>query len=333
MAEFKTGRPSQEIRLRAWDGGRVNLLRLAVQNLESELNSSLGSAVVQTARRKVSDQIPFVLDFEVRPGFRQVQCVFSAPPGLGGHPFRQLLFYELQHDATPAFSDPTTIQTTQTTIAIAGFALGEERSFRIRVVNTFGNASVWTRTLTVTVAQSKIQQTSIADVDMRLEGPIGYWRTVSDSVYTPVDANACVNAHIALSALHFDVDRKREAVTRKTLRGGPASVQFRWRIGSFNSITQDFDLQEFGPRTLLSARPGFALTSGDLADTKNPLAFGTFITPFYVKTAGTPVRIQLQAAKTPGSEWRGSQRERDLIISDPVVFVRNAQIIEVLRDI
>lgn len=333
MAQSKQARALQDVRLRSWDSGRLNLLKLAVQNLENSLNTSLNSPIVQTERRKISDQVPFILDFNVRPGFRQVQCLWSAPPGLGGHPFRQLLFYEIQHDSDPVFSDPTTIQTAQTGITIAGLALGELISFRIRVVNTFGVASTWTDTITVRVAQSQIQQTPLNDVTMRLEGPVGYWRTVSETTFTPLAANATVNASISLAGVHFDTDQKRGAITRKTLRGGPAHVQFRWKVGNLNPITNNYILTELGQRTILSVRPGFASTSGDKSAIKNPLAIGTFVTPFFKLQPGVSGKIQLQAAKMPGTEWKGSQRERTLQTSDPVFFFRNAKLIEVLEDL
>ncbi len=331
--EAKTARVLQEVRLRNWDTGRLNLLKLAVQNLENSLNNSLNSPIVQTERRKISDQVPFVLDFAVRPGFRQVQCLWSAPPGLGGHPFRQLLFYELQHDSTPSFASPTTIQTANPGVSIAGLALGEEISFRIRIVNTFGNASIWSNTVTVTVAQSKIQQTTIDDVSIRLEGPIGYWRTVVEKTFTPLAANATINSHLALAGVHFNTDQRRSGVTRKTIRGGPAHVQFRWRIGSLSNITGNFELREFGQRTILSSRPGFANNGVDKSTFRNPLAFGTFITPFFKLQPGIQGKIQLQAAKMPGTEWRGQKRKSSLEISDPVFFFRNGKILEILEDL
>lgn len=329
----KSTRKLQDIRLRNWDAGRLNLLKLSVQNLEESLNSSLNSPIVQTERRKISDQVPFILDFNVRPGFRQVQCLWSAPPGLGGHPFRQLLFYEIQHDSSPVFSSPTTIQTANPGITIAGLASGELISFRIRVVNTFGAASVWSDTITVTVAQSKINQTLLEDVTIRLEGPIGYWRTVSENIFIPLAANAVVNSSIALAGLHFDTDQKRGAVTRKTLRGGPAHVQFRWRVGNLNSITNNYDMRELGQRTILSARPGFALNSSNKSNARNPLAFGSFITPFFKLTPGVSGKIQLQAMKMVGTEWKGPERERAIATSDPVFFLRNTKLLEVLEDL
>lgn len=334
MAEYQTGIPSQEIRLRDWPAGRINVLRLAVQRLETEVNRGLGNRVQQSARRRISDQVPFPLFLEAKPGFRQVEVNIGPAPGLGGHPRRQLLFYEIQHDASPAFPDPTIIQTAQTHLVLGGLALGEVRSFRARVVNTFNEASVWTETRTVQVAQSQIQQTFLPDATVRLENPVGAFQTIMQTSYQPVEAMASINAQIAILGPHFDIDRVKGAVTRKTLRGGPATVQFRWRVGIFNEANQTFQIAEVGQRTLLSVRPGYSTASTNTAKAlvRNPLAFGTMMVPWYKLPAGSLAQVQLQAAKCPGSEWLGAQRERTIRTTDPVVFLRQGQIIEVLQD-
>jgi len=305
-----------------------------VQRLETEVNRGLGNRVLQSARRRVSDQVPFPLSLTAKPGFRQVELQIGPAPGLGGHPRRQLLFYEVQHDSSPAFPDPEVIQTPQTHLVLGGFALGETRSFRARVINTFNEASVWTETRTVTVAQSQIQQTGLADVTIRLEHPVGSFQTIFDATYQPLEAQACINAHIALLGPTFDVDRRVGAQVRETLYGGPATVQFRWRIGILNEDSGQFNLAETGQRAILSVRPGYsAAANPQLHTAKNPLAFGTTLTPWYKLPAGSTARVQLQAAKCPGSHWLGPTRNRAIQTTDPVVFMRNGQIIEVLEDL
>lgn len=336
MAEYKTGVPTQELRLRDWPAGRLNVLRLAVQRLEQEVNRGLGNRSAQSLRRKISDQVPFPLFIEAKPGFRQVEVNIGPAPGLGGHPRRQLLFYEIQHDSSPAFPDPTIIETAQTHIVLGGLGLGEIRSFRARVVNTFNEASVWSETRTVQVAQSQIQQTGLPDVDgFRLLHPVGSFQTVMEATYQPVEAMASINAHIAVLGPHFDITQTRNAVTRDVFRGGAATVQFRWRIGLFNEDTQTFQVNEIGQRTLLSVRPGYspADTNAKRTRVRNPLAFGAMQVPWYKLPAGALAKVELQAAKCPGSEWLGAQRERTLIQTDPVIFVRNGQVIEVLEDV
>ena len=56
------------------------------------------------------------------------------------------------------------------------------------------------------------------------------------------------------------------------------------------------------------------------------------MTPWYKLPAGSLAQVQLQAAKCPGSEWLGAQRERGILTTDPVVFMRGGQVIEVLED-
>ena len=332
MAKYEVGRPLSDIRLRNWDTGRLAQLKLAVQRLESEVNKTLTASTKQSAKRQVTDQVPFILNLSIQPGFRQATVQFTAPPGLGGHPRRQLLFYEIQHDTSAAFANPTIIQTPNTNVNIAGLGLGETRSFRARVVNTINEASVWSSTVTVDLARSKIQQTAIDDVSKRLTLGVGEWQTVLDKTYTPVEAQSCVNLHVAIACPHFDVDRVDDnSVVRATFHGGPASVQLRWRVGSFNSFTSDFDFREKGVRTLLAARPGFNEEASDFNSVRTPTAFGSFMMPFFKPTAGISHRIILEAAKTPGSEWLGPTRARAFQISDPMIFVRNAQIIEVLE--
>lgn len=333
MSQYDVGFPTQDVRLRNWPSGRLNLLRLAVQRLESGVSQTLGARVEQSQRRKVSDQVPFPLSLDVRPGFRQAEVNIGKAPGLlGGHPFRQLLFYELQHDATPGFPNPTIIETTYTHIALAGLALGETRSFRARVVSTRNEVSRWTATKTVTVAQSAIQQTALPDKSVRLEQPVGVFQTILSATYTPVEAQATLLGHIAVCGPHFDTVRRQGAVNLKTLYGGPAFVQFRWRVGSLNAASLNYDLRPVGERAMLSVRPGFSAAS-DLSSVRNPLAFGALPTPWFKLTAGVEAKVVLEAAKCPGSEWLGSQRERATQITDPVVFLRNGQVIEVLEDL
>lgn len=331
---FNISRPLPEVRIRNWPSGRLSQLKLAVQTLESEVNESLASRSLQSERRKVSGQVPFILDLAVAPGFRQAQVSFSRPPGLGGHPRRQLLFYEVQHAADTAFANPVIIKTPQTNVTVAGLTLGALRSFRVRVVSTLQEVSVWSSVVTVRVAQSQIQQTKIPNVTRRLEAPVGIWQSIFKFNYTPLESQACVNAHIGVIAPHFDTTRvDPNSVERKDLYGGPAHVQLRWVIGSLNEFTQEFDMSKpTGERIALSARPGFS-DNADKSSVRAPFAFGTFLTPFYKLEAGLSAQIELQAALTPGSEWLGPERDRALQTTAPVITATNGKIIEVLEDL
>ena len=331
MSKYQIARPLSDIRLQNWDSGRLAQLKLAVQRLESEVNKSLATSVAQSAKRFITDQVPFILDLSVSPGFRQASVHFSAPPGLGGHPRRQLLFYEIQHDTSEAFADPEIIQTPNTDISIAGLGLGETRSFRVRVVNTLNEASWWCTPVTVTLARNLIQQTYLTDVSKRLTKNLGEWETVFEETWQPVESKACVNVHVALACPHFDVDQKVGGTTVKTFYGGPATVQFRWRIGTYNRFTLVYDFREKGVRSILSARPGYTAEASDYNSIRTPTAFGTMMLPFFTPTAGVNMKIRLEAAKLPGSEWQGPTIGRTMEVSDPLVFTRRGQVVEVLE--
>ena len=309
------------------------MLKLAVQRLESEVNQGLASRSQQSERRRVSNEVPFPISLEAKPGFRQVEINIGPAPGLGGHPRRQLLFYELQHDTDPAFSAPTTLETPQQHVVVGGLGLGESRSFRARVINTFNEASPWSTTRTVTVAQSQIQQTYLPEASVRLEHPIGSFQPILEATFQPVEANACINAHIAVLGPHFDIQQRRLGQLRKTFFGGPAHVQIRWKVGVFNEATGFFETQEIGQRAMLSVRPGYSAATDDFHAVRSPLSFGTIVTPWFKLPAGSTVAVRLEAAKCPGSEWLGPTRARASQTTEPVVFVRNGQIIEVLQDL
>ncbi len=339
MAQFKVGRPLQEVRLRNWDAGRVSQLKLAISRLEDEVNRTLPASVQQSARRKVSDQVPFILDLRVEPGFRQVILNFTPPPGLGGGPRRQLLFYEIQHDDDLGFGSPTVIQTPQTNLLISGLGLGETRAFRARVVSTFQEASTWTDTIVSTTARGKIQQTTIPDTQVRLTNDVGQFQTLFTMDYQPVGGAVTLHSQLSLATPHFDVTKKNpDGTTSEVLRSGPASAQFKWQIGTLNESTLIFDFSNIGERCLLSARPGFSdeettpAASQGKSGIKTPMAFGTFMTPFFrpISDRGI-IKLRLQAAKIPGSEWQGPESTAALNISDPMFFIRQSQVIEVLE--
>jgi hypothetical protein len=246
-----------------------------VQRLEEELNSLAPASVEQSRSRVFDDLVPFVLDLTLAAGYRQFTAEWSEPPGLAStHPNRQLLWYELQHDTTPAFSDPTIIESPQRQILISGARPGEVRYFRCRVINTRFEASRWSTIVESTGAQGVFEQTDIDDVSVRLISGVGEWQDIFTKVYDPFNGAVMLNCHLALGAVqeNVTVSHKSGGVV-KTFNSGPAFVQLRYL----------WDNKEFGQRTMLSARPGY---TGDYdgavpADIgKTPMAFGTFISEF-----------------------------------------------------
>lgn len=326
MAQYQPSRPRQDVRIRNWSKGRLANLKLLITRLESQLDQTGAASVVESAARRFDDLVPFVLDLRIDAGYRQFVVNFSEPPGLAGsHPNRQLIFYEIQHDSTPAFSDPIIIETPQRHIMIGGVGSGETRFFRARVINTKFHASRWSSTVISTTARSVFQQTPITDIATRLISPIGEWQTIFSQDYDPFNGAVCLNIQIAMAALQEDVDvlRQKDGGVAKTFQSGPAFVQFRVLK---NTGTGD---EEFGQRTILSARPGF--TGFQVG--KTPQAFGTLVTEFI--RPGQPVlTFKLQAAKMVGSEWRGGTGANDpLQEGEPYIWIRNSKILEVLENL
>ncbi len=324
MAQFEIGRPNQEIRLRDWPAGRLAAMKLMVTRLEEGLNDSLAAAVKQSAKRKVNANVPIIIEFDINPGFRQFEVNFPIPPGLGGagrgavnRPDRQLLFYEIQHAATPGFIDPIIVETPQNHIIIGGVGLGETRFFRARVVNTRFEASPWTKTVQSTAAQGTITITDIDDVNTRLVDDFDTWETIFRKTYQPVDGAISLSAQIAVGATQTN------SVAQNTYRSGPGHIQFRWTRDIVSDISGDV---EFGDRAVISATPGFTGTKFG----RGALAFGTFVSPF-VRLGDEKTIFKLQAKKRPGSRWRGGEGSGNLRPADPMIFVRNAKILEVLE--
>lgn len=341
MANFSQSRTLSEIRFRRdsnWPSGHIAQLKLAVQRLESQINSSLAQSVKQTASRRVSDQVPFVLpnEFTISPGFRQAQASWEAPPGLNGHPFRQLLFYEIQHDTTPSFPSPTTITTAQRVLTLGGLGAGNTKSFRIRVVNTQGVAGPWSEVKTVRLARNRIELTKINDlsgtsgINKRLTKAIGEWQTVLESTYQPFGGKVSFTVQASLACPRHDLGLKVGGNVVETYYGGPGFAAFRYMIGEENSVG-DIIFQELGSsRFILSARPGF-LAANNL-EAKTPVALGSFPSVFFPpKDASKEFTVRIQAAKLVGTEWKGRRRNRALLTSDPLVSIYNPLIIEVLE--
>lgn len=338
MAQYSSPRTLSDIRLRNWNAGRVAQLKLAIQKLESQISSSLTQSTQQTAKRQVVNFVPFVLDESIiiNSGFQQIQVSWQAPPGLNGHPSRQLLFYEIQYDSNRSFSNPTTLTTPQTTVVLAGLE-GFSVSVRIRIVNTFGQASIWSIVQTVRLAKTRIEVTSLADttglvgINKRLTKSIGEWQTVMETDYLSFGGAFAINLHASLLCPHHTINVKRGAVTVETYNGGPGYVQCRYLLGEVN-LNGEKVFSELGAnRFLLSAKPGYLSNATDF-EAITPTAFGSFPSVFYTPERFTdPITIRLQVAKLIGSEWKGPTGVGTLQTSDPLFCVRNAQVIEVLE--
>jgi hypothetical protein len=293
-------------------------MRLAVSRLEDAVNQSLGAQVLQSSKRKFNDQIPFILDLSIEAGYRQFIAKFSTPPGLNStHPDRQLLFYEYQHAATTAFSDPTIIETPANRVVIEGIGLNETRFFRVRTINTKFQASRWSTTVSATSAKGEIIITKLSGASDRITSDIGTWQTIISKDYTNTGGAIFLMAHIALGVFPNDVTQT--VSPNATFSSGPAHVQFRWTV----------DDVEFGERTILSGRPS---AKGSAQDLKVQMPFGTFMSEFKRFTKSETNTFKLQAALQPGSEWRGLSGGGSLTKADPLVFVRQGKLTEVIEE-
>lgn len=328
MAKLTVGRPIQEIRLRNWPAGRQAALRLMVSRLEEVALASLASQTLKNTKRKFNANIPNIIEFDVKAGFRQFEVSFPIPPGLGGagrgltpHPDRQLLFYEIEHSTSAAFTDSTIVNSPQNHLIISGAGLGETRFFRARVVNTKQEAGPYTATISSTAAGGRIIQTAIPSANDRLVTDFTTWKTITRKTYTPANGKVMLMAHLAVGGLQSDVTNNQGV----TYRGGPAHVQFRWTrdIGDGNGDKEIGD----GLRCVMSAVPGYTGTVFG----KAPEAFGTFMTSF-LDLGDTATVFKLQARKRANSRWKGGDGSGALTISDPMIFVRNGQILEVIEE-
>ena len=331
MSRYREADLLQGVRVRSWTGGRLATLKLMIQRLEEELNSLAPASVEQSNSRVFDDLVPFILDLTVAAGYRQFTIEWSEPPGLAStHPNRQLLFYEIWHDTTQAFSDPTIIETPQRQILISGAKPGEVRYFKGRVINTRFEASRWSTIVTSTGAQGVFEQTDIDDVSVRIITDVGEWQTIFTKVYDPFNGAVMLNTHLALGAIQENVTVSHKTTGRivKTFNSGPAFVQCRYL----------WDDKEFGQRTMLSSRPGYTgdYDGADPADIgKSPMGFGTFISEF-IRPGNDEITFKLQATKCPGSEWKGGGKQsgdRPTQISDPLIMVRRGLIFEVLENL
>ncbi len=327
MAQLKIGRPKQDVRMRNWSRGRLASLKLMITRIEEALDRAGASPIEESAARRFDDLVPFILDLDLDAGYRQYVMNFSTPPGLGGtHPNRQLIFYEIQHDATAAFNNPTIIETPERHIIIGGVGTGETRFFRARTINTKFHASRWSKTVPSTTAQGVFQLTDIQDISVRLIEPVGVFQELFTFNYDPFNGAQSLNLHLAVGALQTDqnVIKDSDNSIIKTFNSGPAFVQFR----VLHDTEGDSVFKEFGQRTILSARPGW--TGKGVG--KHPMAFGTLVSE-YVRLGNNAFNFRLEAAKLPGGEWRGGEGTETLKQSDPLVFLRRGKVLEILENL
>jgi len=216
---YSVGRPLQNIRLRNWPAGRVAQLKTAIQRLESILNQSSSSQISQPEKRELSSRVPLVQDITVRAGVRNFQLTFPDPRGID-----DLLFYEIQHDTTPAFSNPSTLTTAIPSVSVGGVSGGTTRYARIRAVNSKFRAGPWSSTKTFTTANFRINTTRIAQGSLITFTSAGYdvWTELASTTYSATGGSVSVTTQVALR-----VDEDTPVAGAASFRRSTATIEFR----------------------------------------------------------------------------------------------------------
>ena len=120
----------------------------------------------------------------------------------------------------------------------------------------------------------------------------------------------------------FPVDVTQTVSPFATFSSGPGHVQFRWTVDTGSGDEQ------IGQRTMLSGRP----SPGGSGTQKVQMPFGTFCSPFRRYDKSQTVTFKLQANKVVGSEWKGLDGSTALTTSDPLAFVRQGKLTEVIEE-
>jgi len=189
---YQIGRPLQDVRLRNWPAGKVAQLKRAVELMENELNSTMASQVDQGQARVLSPKVPVVTGLTIRAGFKNFLITYNAAKGI-----QDLLFYEIQKDATPKFANPTTFTIPQTTLTIPTTTEHETVYFRVRVINSKFQVGRWSKTATATGSSNfRISVVRQAKQAVLLTWATrDNWFNMAFATYSPTAASMCLHIH------------------------------------------------------------------------------------------------------------------------------------------
>lgn len=217
--KYTLGRPLQNVRLKNWPAGRVSLIKTAIQRLEGILNTSSGSQINQPDKRVISNRVPSILDLTVRAGVRNFQVTFTDPQGLD-----DLLFYEVQHDTSSVFSNPSTLTTAIPSLSVGGVAGGVTRFIRARPVNSKFQAGPWSETETFTTANFRINTTRVGQGSLVTFATAGYdiWTDLGSTTYTATGGTVSATIQVALR-----VDEDTPVAGADSFRRSTATIEFR----------------------------------------------------------------------------------------------------------
>lgn len=194
--KYNIGRPSQDVRLRNWPAGKVAQLKNAIQVLEEQLNTAMATQIAQGDKRVFSNRVPKVVNIVVSAGFKNFQLHFDEAKGIG-----DLLFYEIQKDASSSFPNPTTSFTTQTSLTIPTTTEHEQVNFRVRVVNSRFEFGPWSATTSATGSSNfRITVTRKARETVNIPwANVDIWTNVAVVNYTPTNASVFLQVHAGVN--------------------------------------------------------------------------------------------------------------------------------------
>jgi len=182
MAEVKSIRPSDEIRLRRWPPGRVSQLKIVVANLEQAINSGLAAQVQQSNKRRFSEFIPIIpfQDITGEVEFREIRVYFTPPKGL-----KNLLFYEFNISRTRGFFQFQEYNSPNPSFVFSGLEDQTRYFVRIRVVTSEGFVGPFSDTFTgVTPTAKASGALDTAETTTTLSG--SSFTTIFTKTFTPI---------------------------------------------------------------------------------------------------------------------------------------------------
>lgn len=259
------GRPLQNVRLTNWPAGRVAQVKTAIQRLESILNTSAGTQINQPSKRELSNRVPIVQNVTVRAGVRNFQVTFPDPQGID-----DLLFYEVQHDTSEVFSNPTTLETAIPSISVGGVEGGVARFVRVRAVNSKFRVGPWSETSTFTTADFRINTTRVGQGSLTTVATASYdtWIDLASTTYTAVGGVVSVTT---LVAMRFNEDTP--------IAGGATTRR--------STAALDFRVLRGGTELAIGRVAAQANSDDGSASANQVLIAGSLVTPFESLTGGS----------------------------------------------
>ena len=311
--QYSIGRPLQNVRLRNWPAGRVAQIKTAIQRLESILNQSSSSQINQPEKRELSNRVPIVQDITVRAGVQNFQITFPDPRGID-----DLLFYEIQHDMSSVFSNPTSLTTAIPSVSIGGVAGGTTRYVRVRAVNSKFKAGPWSDTETFTTANFRINTTRVGEGALTTFTSSSYdvWTELATTSYSAVGGSVSVTAQVALR-----VDEDTPVAGADFFRRSTATIEFRILKDSTEIVIGRISAQANSDDTSATGTP-----TGTAVDV---VLAGCIVSPFQELTSGS-YTYSVEAKVISADTKRTTESASTSSLKDLTISVDLLDIIEVV---